>query len=143
MTIKFYRVKEPHGYMSNFYKAKFFLNGKWWISTEHYYQAMKALDPIERESVRQTLKPKEARELGQKITLRPDFDSVKDTIMKECVLAKFVQHQDLMMRLFASSAEELIEDSPVDWYWGCGKDGTGKNMLGKILMEVREDLRNG
>jgi predicted NAD-dependent protein-ADP-ribosyltransferase YbiA (DUF1768 family) len=40
-----------------------------------------------------------------------------------------------------TGTEELIEDSPVDYYWGCGADGSGKNMLGKLLMELREELK--
>ena len=40
------------------------------------------------------------------------------------------------------SDEEIIENAPHDFYWGCGRDGTGRNMLGRILMEVRTALRN-
>lgn len=143
MAIKFYRIPDNFGFCSNFARTKIFIYGHWWETVEHAYQAMKTLNVADQDAIRKAKTPKEARELGQTVQLRPDFDKVKDTIMKECVLAKFVQHQDLMMRLFSSDDEELIEDSPVDWYWGCGKDGTGKNMLGKILMEVREELRNG
>lgn len=37
---------------------------------------------------------------------------------------------------------EIVEDSPIDSYWGCGADGLGKNMLGKLLMKLREELKN-
>ena len=43
----------------------------------------------------------------------------------------------------ATGDEELVEDSPNDYYWGRGRSGTGKNMLGRILMEVRDELRSG
>ena len=68
---------------------------------------------------------------------------MKFHIMKECVLAKFVQHHDLRDELFTTGNEWLIEDSPVDSWWGCGSDGCGLNNLGKILVEVREELKNG
>jgi N-glycosidase YbiA len=142
MAIKFYRIKEPHGYMSNFYRAKIFLDDKWWETTEHYYQAMKTRNPEQREQVRSAKTPQEAREIGQTVELHAMFDVLKDSVMKDCVMAKFVQHPDLKEKLLSTGDEELIEDSPVDWYWGCGKDGTGKNMLGKVLMEIRTALRN-
>lgn len=143
MAIKFYRIKEPHGYMSNFYRARIFLDGKWWETTEHYYQAMKTNNPQEQEAVRQAKTPKEARELGQKVSYDNNFDNIRYEVMKKCVLAKFTQHHDLMTYLLATNDEELIEDSPVDYFWGCGKDGSGKNMLGKLLMEIRGELRDG
>ena len=62
--------------------------------------------------------------------------------MYECVLAKFLQNSYLGEKLKSTGTEELIENSPVDSYWGCGADGSGKNMLGKILMRIRQDLQN-
>jgi predicted NAD-dependent protein-ADP-ribosyltransferase YbiA (DUF1768 family) len=46
------------------------------------------------------------------------------------------------MLLLSTGNATLIEDSPMDFYWGCGSDGTGKNMLGKILMEYRDILNS-
>jgi N-glycosidase YbiA len=43
--------------------------------------------------------------------------------------------------LLATGDDLLVENAPGDYYWGCGKDGSGKNRLGTILMEVREILR--
>ena len=143
MIIKFYKTNEPYGYMSNYWKAKFFLDNNWWSTTEHYYQAMKTFDINEQEQVRNAAKANDARLLGQKVTLRADFDQVKDQIMKNCIIAKFKQNPDIKQQLLDTGDAELIEDSPVDYYWGCGKDGTGKNMLGKLLMEIRSELRNG
>ena len=142
MPIKFYKTKEPHGYMSNFYRSRIFLGGKWWETTEHYYQAMKTKNLDEQEMVRHAKTPKQARDLGQTISYDDQFDSRRYSVMKECVLAKFVQHADLRSYLLATGDEELIEDSPVDYFWGCGADGSGQNMLGKVLMEIRSELRN-
>jgi ribA/ribD-fused uncharacterized protein len=141
MTIKFYKIKEPHGYMSNFKRAPMFLWNRWWNNVEAPYQAAKTIDPNEYVTIWEATSAREARDLGQKVKMRDDWDQIKYDIMKECVLAKFVQHHDLLEQLLETGDEELIEDSPVDWFWGCGADGTGKNMLGKALMEIRTLLR--
>ena len=142
MVIKFYKTNEPHGYMSNYWKSKFFLDNNWWATTEHYYQAMKTLDVNEQEQVRNAAKANDARLLGQKVTLRADFDQVKDQLMKTCLVAKFNQHPDLKKQLLDTGDAELIEDSKVDAYWGIGADGNGQNKLGKLLMDIRSELRN-
>jgi len=141
MAIKFYKIKDPHGYMSNYSRHRFFVYGRWWNCVEAPYQAMKTFDKAEQDVIWQAGGSNEARLLGQKVTLRPDWDEVKDIVMKECLVAKFLQHKDIRDQLLATGDEELIEDSPIDYYWGCGKDGSGKNMLGKLLMEVREELK--
>ena len=63
--------------------------------------------------------------------------------MRTAVRAKFETHADLREQLLATGDEEFVEDSPNDDYWGRGRRGTGKNRLGRILMEVREELRCG
>ena len=73
--------------------------------------------------------------------LRRDWDSVKVSVMTEAVLAKFSQHEDLRALLLATGDAMLIEHTDNDDYWGDGGDGSGKNMLGRILMRVREQLR--
>lgn len=140
MTIKFYRTKDPHGYMGNFYRARMFIYGRWWNWVEAPYQAEKSLDRAEQDLIWQVQKPMEARDLGQKVKMREGWDLIKDMVMYDCVMAKFLQHKDIRDQLIATGDEELIEDSPVDWYWGCGKDGTGQNHLGQILMRVRKEL---
>ncbi len=75
--------------------------------------------------------------------LRPDWDAVKDDTMRRAVQRKFETHGDIRALLLATGDEEIIENAPRDYYWGCGANGTGKNMLGKILMNVREGLRQG
>ncbi len=52
-----------------------------------------------------------------------------------------MQTFDLRAELLGTGDGELVENAPRDYYWGCGRDGSGRNMLGKILMEVRESLR--
>jgi ribA/ribD-fused uncharacterized protein len=66
---------------------------------------------------------------------------VKVQVMREAVLAKFTQHDDLRALLLSIGETNLVEHSRNDSYWGDGGDGSGKNMLGRILMEIREQLR--
>ena len=61
--------------------------------------------------------------------------------MHEAVLAKFTQHDDLRAALLATGEATIVEHTRKDRYWGDGGDGTGKNVLGQILMRVREELR--
>jgi ribA/ribD-fused uncharacterized protein len=74
--------------------------------------------------------------------LRADWEQVKDDVMREAVRQKFLTHADIQKVLLATGDEELVEATSNDYYWGCGTNGTGKNMLGKILMEVRREIRS-
>lgn len=143
MSIKFYKTKDPHGHMSNFYRSKFYWNGIWWKTSEHAYQAAKTCDYDEIVLVRDAKTPRIARDIGQTVELKPHFDHDKYEIMKEIVREKYLQNRDLLDKLIETGDEFLIEDSPVDYYWGCGADGTGKNRLGLVLMEVREEFSKG
>jgi ribA/ribD-fused uncharacterized protein len=143
MAIKFYKTKEPYGFLNNFYRSRFFIYNRWWNWVEAPYQAMKTIIPEERDRIWAATTPRESRDLGQKVTMHDSWDKIKVEVMYQCCLAKFTQNQDLMDKLMATGDEELIEDSPIDSFWGCGADGQGQNNLGKVLMRVRKDLRNG
>ena len=80
---------------------------------------------------------------SRKRPLRKDWESVKDSIMHEAVLAKFTQHADLREILLATDENKIVEHTKNDDYWGDGGDGSGRNRLGEILMRVREELRHG
>jgi hypothetical protein len=66
---------------------------------------------------------------------------VKDNIMRQALRAKFVQHEDLRQQLLATGNVRLVEHTTNDRYWGDGGDGSGRNMLGILLMELRAKLR--
>jgi hypothetical protein len=116
----------------------------YWATSEHYFQAQKFVGTPYLEKVRQTKTPKDAANIGRdrSLPLRRDWEQVKDDVMQKAVLKKFQTHADIQEILLSTSDVLLVENSPIDYYWGCGKDGTGKNRLGQILMEVREILRN-
>lgn len=145
MTIYFYSTKDKYGCFSNFSRHGFELNGAYWPTSEHYFQAQKFAGTPHEDAVRMAPTPKEAAKMGRDATrpLRFDWEKVKDEIMKQGVLRKFQTHADIREILLATGDEELVENSPIDYYWGCGADGSGKNKLGIILMAVREILRQG
>ena len=97
------------------------------------------------EAVRQAKSPMIAARMGRsrKRPLRKDWESVKDSIMHEAVLAKFTQHADLRETLLGTGDAVIVEHTANDAYWGDGGDGSGRNRLGQILMQVREELRYG
>lgn len=144
MAIYFYRINEKYGCFSNFSRHGFELDGKYWMTSEHYFQAKKFVGTEYEEEVRQAKTPMEAANMGRDRSkpLRKDWEEVKDDIMRRAVLEKFKTNKDAKEILLSTGDEEIIEKTTNDYYWGCGEKGTGKNMLGKILMETREILRN-
>ena len=75
------------------------------------------------------------------LKLRSDWEQVKQQVMWQGVLTKFMTHPDIQDILLSTGEELIVEDSPTDYYWGCGEDKTGQNQLGKILMKVRSEIR--
>jgi ribA/ribD-fused uncharacterized protein len=141
--INFYHLDEPFGQFSNFFRASIRLKGKMWPTSEHYFQTQKFAGTKQEEEVRKANSPSLAARLGRsrKLPLRREWESVKVAIMREAVLSKFTQHDDLRELLLGTGDAKLVEHTENDDYWGDGGDGSGKNMLGIILMEVRERLR--
>ena len=143
MLVYFYSTRGDYGCFSNFSAHGFELDGEYWPTTEHYFQAQKFPGTPQVDLIRQAKTPKDAAKMGRDRShpLRPDWEQVKDDIMGKAVLRKFETHGDIRETLLATD-ESIVENSPIDYYWGCGQDGSGKNMLGQILMEVREILRS-
>lgn len=142
--IRFYRSGDAYGYFSNFSRHPIDLDGKIWPTTEHYFQAQKFVGTEHEEIVRAATGPGEAARLGRERTrpLRKDWEQVKDDVMRRALLAKFTQHADLRQALLDTLDAVLIEHTSNDRYWADGGDGTGRNMLGILLMELRSRLQN-
>jgi ribA/ribD-fused uncharacterized protein len=143
MTIYFYSHNEnPYGCFSNFSSHGFELDGVYWATSEHYFQAQKFVGTEHADVIRKASSPLKAADMGRERSrpLRSDWESVKDDIMRRAVLKKFETHADIRAILLATGDEDIVENAPGDYYWGCGKDGTGKNMLGQILIETRTAL---
>lgn len=143
MTIYFYSTVDEYGCFSNFSRHGFQLDGKYWPTSEHYFQAMKFVGTKHEEDVRKAPTPKEAARRGRdkKRPLRKRWDSCRDEVMLKAVRAKFTTHKDIQAILLGTGDEKLVENAPGDYYWGCGANGTGKNKLGLILRKVRNELR--
>lgn len=145
MTIYFYRSGDDYGEFSNFAAYPIRLDGKTWPTTEHYFQAQKFIetDPAHAAAIRKATSPGLAARLGRdrKHPLRRDWESVKDDVMRRALAAKFEQYDELRALLLATGDEPLVEHTANDAYWADGGDGSGKNMLGQLLVELRERLR--
>lgn len=141
--ILFYRVGDDYGCFSNFSKHPIVMGGKEWPTSEHYFQGQKFAGTEHEEEVRRAKSAMVAARMGRerKRPLRKDWESVKDAIMREAVRAKFTQHDDLREVLLGTGDAEIVEHTANDRYWGDGGDGSGKNMLGVILMELRQVMR--
>ncbi len=143
MPICFYDLDKPYGCFANFSRHGFTLDGLYWPTSEHYFQAQKFAGTPYAEQIRKAGSPREAFHLARTEgwPLRSDWAQVKDDVMRRAVRQKFASHADIREMLLSTGDETLIENSPVDSYWGCGSDGKGLNRLGQILMEVRAEFR--
>ena len=141
-VIRFYSVTGEHGVLSNFAPYPIRLDGARWPTSEHYFQAQKFEDPRDREAVRTAKTPSEAARRGRdrRRKLRRDWESCKEAVMRKALEAKFRQHPDLAAALLATGTAKLVEHTDGDAYWGDGGDGSGKNRLGILLMELRARL---
>jgi ribA/ribD-fused uncharacterized protein len=140
------KIKQFNGgynFLSNFYPSPIRIDGVSWSTVEHYYQAMKSKDAKWQDKVRDADAPRDARRMGRRVKIRDDWEYVKDSIMEKAVRTKFTQHAYLKRLLLNTGDLELEEgNNHRDKYWGIDlKTGIGKNMLGKILMKIRDELR--
>lgn len=168
-NIMFYEPKGDYYEFSNFYKTNIEHNGKVYPSSEHLFQAMKFMkDPNNKKSMeyadiirRQNTANKAfilaSQKIGggykwrldlnpiirkyQDVKIRDDWEEKKVSIMKFILIKKFSDTK-LKKLLLSTKDKNIIENSPRDNFWGIGKKKDGRNMLGKLLMEVRELLKN-
>ena len=143
--ILFYRLNEAYGEFSNFSPHAIELKGLVWPTSEHYFQAQKFAGTEHEEAIRQTKSPMIAARMGRsrERPLRPDWETTKDDIVREALHAKFTQHPNLRSLLLHDEDAELIEHTRNDRYWADSGDGTGRNRLGQLLMELRSQFREG
>jgi ribA/ribD-fused uncharacterized protein len=144
-VINFYSVGDEYGCFSNFSPHPIVLKGKTWPTSEHYFQAQKFAGTPDEEEIRLAKSPMIAARMGRsrKRPLRKDWWSVRDSIMHEAVLAKFKQHAHLGAILLSTGNATIVEHTEKDRYWGDGDDGSGRNRLGQILMQVRKSVEQG
>ena len=127
-------------YLSNFYNAPVTYGGISYLNNEAAFQAQKVTDDKIRNEF-SNLNPSEAKRKGRRVSLRKDWEEVKISIMHDIVKAKFSQNEDLKNKLLSTNDEHLEEGNTWgDRIWGT-VNGKGQNNLGKILMQVREELK--
>jgi ribA/ribD-fused uncharacterized protein len=146
-------------FMSNFYLSRFYSDkyGVWFPTTEHYFMYVKALTFNDTEIASKVLKavtPQDAKGLGRRVK---NFDptiwtNISYQVMLDANLLKYTQNPSLRIKLLETNDDHLVEGNPDDAIWGVAlhwKDSKilnpdnwkGKNLLGKVLMEVRQTLR--
>lgn len=131
-------------FLSNFFPSVIEdADGTLWPTAEHAFQAMKTLDPAEREKIRLAPTPGKAKRLGRKVTMREDWEQVKVQVMDDVLFLKFTQNLTLQQKLIATGNQELIEGNNWnDKFWGVCDD-EGHNILGLLLMRLRCTLAHG
>lgn len=133
--------KGENAFLSNFHPSPVMYEGLEYPTVEHAFQAAKSLSPEEREPIRMARTPTVAKRLGRRVTLRPGWDTARLQIMAMLVQQKFSSHPELRKQLLATGDAELVEGNTWnDTFWGVCR-GKGQNYLGKILMQVRDQLR--
>lgn len=130
-------------FLSNFYDVEIKYGSLRFKNVESAFQALKSKDYNVRKMF-ENLSGSESKKLGRRIELRKDWSEIKDNVMEYLVRLKF-KDERLRRMLLATGEQPLIEGNYWnDRYWGVDlKSGIGENKLGKILMKVRKDIRNG
>ena len=127
-------------FLSNFYPSPVTMYGEVYPTVEHAFQAAKCFSPADREAIRQASTPGNAKKIGRLVTLVSDWDTLRVPIMTELVRRKFEGNSQLRYLLLATTPHELIEGNTWgDRFWGVYQ-GVGENHLGKILMQIREEV---
>ena len=138
--IYFYLKDDEHGWLSNFYPSPILIDGIKYSCVENYYQAQKATEENLTNWIAQAPKPWFAMKAGRMLRrheFQKDWEKMKVDVMRTGIRAKFTQNPVLKKKLLETEDLPLHENSPTDTYWGM----KGKDMLGKVLMEIRKEVR--
>lgn len=132
-------MRGKYAFLSNFYECPITCQGIAYRSSENLYQAAKTKNLEMRKKMAER-SPGQAKRLGRRIDIRPDWEEIKVDAMRWIVKRKFAEHPDLAAKLIGIDGEIVEDNTWGDRFWG-RVDGQGENWLGKILMEVRDELR--
>ena len=140
------RFDGKYRFLSNFYPSSIVFMGQEWPTVEHAFQAFKRPEKPIRNHIRTLPSPMDAKRAGRACVYRRDWPLLRRYYMEQLVRAKFFQHPDLAKQLIATGTQQLVEGN--HWHdneWGnctCVECASiaGQNMLGQILMAVRQEL---
>lgn len=142
--IEFYRASGEFGYLSNLYRIPVIFEGRQFRSSEDAYQFGKPRDPAVAEWLISAPKPHLCAAAAHSLfvfDIREDWTRIKVTRMARVIDAKFRQNPEIAEKLMSTWPRGLTEISKTDAFWGTGKKGDGRNMLGILLMATRNELR--
>ena len=135
---------EENSFLSNFWSVPVDVFGHTFPTSEHAYMSQKNIQDLE--WLEKCKDPKitaaKIKNLSREIQLREDWDSVKIDVMYQVLEAKF-QNLEMKEKLLNTGKAFLMEGNTWnDLFWGVDlKTRKGKNMLGKLLMQIRENLQ--
>ncbi len=139
--VYFYKKGELFEEFSNFHEVPIELDEKIWPRPEHYFQAQKFPDDVAlQEKIRTETSARKIFAIARqkKPARRTDWNDIKTAVMICAVQAKVEQHANIKELLLGTKKRVIMENAgKKDAWWGAGFDGTGKNMLGRVLMYVR------
>ncbi len=143
-AVYFRKEDKRHWFLSNYSKKFDFADpstGEWWMTSEHYYQAHKSPIETERSMIQCATSAAEAKRLSSTINIYDDWNDRKIDVMRNALKLKFCPGSEAAQLLEDTGWDYLVEYAPWgDVFWGVGKDHLGKNWLGRLLMERREQL---
>ena len=156
-VVRFYDPDGENGYLSNWYRADFRYAGRTYHSVEQYMMLQKALTFGDAEIAEQIEASEDLREIKRLGHIVAHFNeslwkAIRVQILRRGIRAKFQQNPKLLCDLLDTGNTLLAECAPRDLVWGIGidiedsrssdpKEWKGRNLLGRTLMRVREDLR--
>ena len=142
-VIEFYEKEDNYGGFSNFSYYPFYLEDICWRTSEHYYQANKFKRNSKiYNSIQQAQTPTEAKKIAYSNDMHyKDWDKKKILFMHNALLAKFRQNKNLKKELLNTGSAYIIEKAKNDSYWGSGLEMNGKNILGRLLMFIRDEIK--
>lgn len=141
--IEFYKEFGELGYLANYSNHGFTKNGIFYKTVEHYYQSEKFDDPEIKKRIVNAPTPKDASNIGRdRSNIRKEnFKEIKNQVMFDGILEKFRQNRDIAYKLIETRNKKIAEATIDEYYWGIGKDKSGKNVIGDILVKVRERIK--
>lgn len=141
--IEFYKEFGELGYLANYADYGFSIDNVYYKTVEHYYQAMKFDDEELRKRIIKAETPKEASNIGRdrKNKRIENFKEIKNEVMFTGILEKFRQNRDIAYKLIETRNSKIAEATIDEYYWGIGKDKSGENNIGKILVNVRKRIK--